>query len=144
MLDFSNKPVDVLVTRLLAANIPTKKVGDKWTVIAKDKEVAAQAVIDAYEVPVPDLTPRQFRYLLAITGLDVDLPSTLTNLRLMDIELYAQCKSQLDGGTVYFWNKSWALFSEIKPLLLQTNPELDFTEDTLKSIWMSAYANKGE
>ena len=115
-----------------------KKVG--YTVLS-GKETEAQLFIDNFEDLVPTLSPRQFQYLLALTGLDLAMDKVLEQLRTIDIETYAQCKSQLSGASYFEWDKSKVLYTQLKPMIVALNPELDFTVEDLKLKWLLCYEN---
>lgn len=102
-------------------------------------EQVNQAITD-FKPAMPDITPRQFYYLLLITGLDVHLPTIISSIKAFDLYLYADIKSQLDKGTVYFYERTWNLLQN--PLIAQginqLLPDLDLSESNVRALWMIA------
>ena len=69
------------------------------------------AAIAAYVAPVPDLTPRQFK-LFVPSGMDVFIDQSLPVTR-RESRLYADVVSQLNGGTVYFYDVAESFMTHI-------------------------------
>ncbi len=92
------------------------------------------AAIAAYVAPVPDLTPRQFKRFFVLSGLDVFIDQNLPALRAANPELYADVVSQLDGGTVYFYDVAESFMTQLLHILPNA-PTVDFEQ--LKQLWIA-------
>lgn len=138
MLDFKGKFCAELLLKLTEQKLTLNENGFEDCVY---DEVAIQQVIDDFVMPMPDLTPRQFKYMLAASGIYPTMDAVALVLQSMSLELYAQVVSQLDGGTVYFWQKSLDLCNQLKPLILQQNPNLNLDEANLRVLWTLASMN---
>lgn len=137
-LDFKGKPVNQITVELLKAGFIPFKKGADFVLIGGDA-AAAQLIIDAYEVPLPNLTPRQFDLLLGYTGLYDAIPAALDHIKTIDNDLYLHCRSQLDKATFFEWVKAIALYTQLKPILIVINPALDYTDEQLKTHWLNVY-----
>lgn len=135
MIDFKNKDCIELHSLIESLGHYCYQLDNEWVV--SDLEFV-QEVIDNFTPSLPDLTPRQFKYMLASTGIDISIDRSLEKIRSVNLEIYAQIVSQLYGGTVYFWDKSLSLCNQIKLILLQDNPNLNLDEENLKIIWLLA------
>ena len=82
---------------------------------------------------VPDLTPRQFKRFFALSGLDVFIDHSLPALRAANPEMYADGVSQLDGGTVYFYDVAENFMTQLLHILPNA-PIVDFEQ--LKQLWI--------
>ena len=140
MIRFNNKDIFDIESALKNANLALTFDAEGGVISCTDP-VAAQAIIDALPEPMPDLTPRQFKYMLAASGIYPTMDAVSLVLQSMSLELYAQVVSQLDGGTVYFWQKSLDLCNQLKPLILQQNPNLNLDEANLRVLWTLASLN---
>lgn len=89
-------------------------------------------------VPVPDLTPRQFKRFFALSGLDVFIEQSLPALRRENPELYADVISQLDGGTVYYWAVAEYFLTQLLQILPHS-PAVDFEQ--LRQLWIAQSAH---
>ena len=139
MIDFKNKDIGLMQKAIADANqMLTTDGNGNW--LCSDF-AAVQAIIDALPELMPDLTPRQFKYMLAASGIYPVMPAVAVVLQSTSLELYAQVVSQLDGGTVYFWQKSFDLCNQLKPLILQQNPDLNLDEANLRVLWTLASLN---
>lgn len=138
MLDLKDKDCEELWQAVRAAGHVCYEMDGQWVVSNVE---AVQAIIDNFEMPMPDLTPRQFKYMLAASGIYPTMDAVALVLQSMSLELYAQVVSQLDGGTVYFWQKSLDLCNQLKPLILQQNPNLNLDEANLRVLWTLASMN---
>lgn len=141
ILDFKNKQSDLVINKLLKNGFLVVKERNNYTLLNKAKLAEAQTLIDNIQTEIPTLSPRQFKYLLAITGLDIAMRDVLEQLRLIDIETYARCKSQLTGASYFEWDKSETLYTQLKPMILNINPDLDLSIEELREKWMICYAS---
>ena len=92
------------------------------------------AAIAAYVAPVPDLTPRQFKRFFVLSGLDVFIDQSLPALRAANPEIYADVVSQLNGGTVYFYDVAESFMTQLLHILPNA-PAVDFEQ--LKQLWIA-------
>lgn len=138
MIDLKGKDCPDLWKEVAKAGQFCYELDGQWVV---SDEVAVQAIIDDFVIPMPDLTPRQFKYMLAASGIYPVMSAVAAVLQQQSLELYAQVVSQLDGGTVYFWQKSLDLCNQLKPLILQQNPNLNLNEANLRVLWTLASMN---
>ena len=95
--------------------------------LTEQDQTELDALIAAYVAPVPDLTPRQFKRFFVLSGLDVFIDQNLPALRLANPELYADVVSQLDGGTVYFYDVAESFMTRLLHILPNT-PTVDFEQ----------------
>lgn len=107
--------------------------------VASD-EAAIQAIIDDFEMPLPNLTPREFKYLLAATGIKQAVDILLPALYETDREVYARIYSQLEGARYYEWTKTVAMKDYLALQLQAINPDLNLDTENLKVLWAMAYA----
>lgn len=98
----------------------------------------AQMLLDKNYYQVEDITPSQFYYLLATTGLDDAIDVLLPPLRIENIAKYSRYKSYLQGARFYEFSKAYALYLDIKPKILVVNPLLDYSLEQLKTLWLEA------
>lgn len=101
--------------------------------LTEQDQTELDALIAAYVAPVPDLTPRQFKRFFVLSGLDVFIDQSLPALRLVNPELYADVVSQLDGGTVYFYDVAESFMTQLLHILPNA-PAVDFEQ--LKQLWI--------
>ena len=138
-LDLKDNNINDIIKTLIKEGFLITKIKNEWTTIPSTKEGEAQVFIDNMNIKLPNLTPRQFRYLLARNGLDTVMNTVLEQLRETNLEVYAHCKSQLDGASYFEWEKAKALYAQLKPMIVALNPELDFTVEDLKLKWLLCY-----
>lgn len=96
---------------------------------------AVQAIIDSYVEPVPDLTPAQFAFLLALTGLDDVWANLETTLKASDRAQYAMLYAQKFQKRFVF-DVTMAMVSRFAAFV---PPETDLSEPTIRAAWMQAH-----
>ena len=62
---------------------------------------------------MPVLTLRQFKRFFVLSGLGVFIDQSLPELRAANPEMYADVVSQLDGGTVYFYDVAESFMTQL-------------------------------
>lgn len=136
MIDFKNRnPVVVRQAIIDAGHTLTADEEGNW--VCSDF-TACQAIIDALPEPMPDLLPVQWGYMLARNGFDAVIDLLLENLKTEDTEKYAMYKAFLNFARFYEFDKTLVMFNEIRQKFTDFNPELDFTTDQLKQMWLAA------
>lgn len=151
------KPTQALLQKLADSGFALNKADGKWFIerveqiktdegyssdikpaIAADK-TAAQAIVDGFIEPMPDLSKRQFNRFLAHTGLDDAIAARLAVLKLISRAQYADLKVWFNDpvcpikyDTVY--NKIQAIKNDL-PVQV---PPLVLSANALKSAWNSA------
>ena len=135
MLDFKNKQCDEL-------NAQINNAGHYFYFVDNDPvisdEAAIQAIIDAFEMPMPNLLPVQWDFLLTINGFDDVIDLLLNNLKSEDAVKHAMYKSFLKSARFYEFNRVLIMFNEIREKFTAIDPRLDFTTDQLKQMWLAA------
>lgn len=124
---------------LLYSNFIFPRIENNKLYISNDRKADAQSLIDKtyYNVDV-DLTPSQFYYLLAKTGLDDVINSMLPRLKNDNIDKYSAYKSYLYGARYYEFSKSYNMYEDIKSKLLLIDQSLNFTLEELKNLWIES------
>ena len=136
MLNFKNKDIHLAEREILAAG-HTVSFDSIGNMICSDA-AAIQAIIDALPDRMPDLLPVQFNFLLAKYGFDDVIDSLLITLKNEDIDKYAMYKSYLNAARFYEFDKALLMFKEILDQFAVINPNLVFTDDQLKMMWLEA------
>lgn len=126
------------VTVLLYTNFIFPKVIDNKFYVSSDRKEDAQSILDKDYYKVKDLTPNQFYFLLAKSGLDDAIKVLLPPLRLENITKYSKYKSCLYGARIYEFSKAYTMYEDIKPKILNINSNLNYTIDELKALWNEA------
>lgn len=127
---------DIMV--LLYSNFIFAETNGTAVYVNTDKFSDAQYLIDKLHYGVSELTPNQFYYLLAKTGLDDAIETLLPPLKLEDINKYSRYKAYLYGAKSYEFSKAYTLYLDIKAKILAVNSSLDFTVNELKTVWEEA------
>ena len=115
---------------------PTQQGVD--VLISPIQKINAQALIDKTYYGMKDLTPTQFYYLLANSGLDDAIDVLLPPLRTENLSKYSMYKSYLNGARFYEFSKAYHMYLDIKVKILAVNPLLDYTLEQLKTLWLEA------
>ena len=115
---------------------PTQQGVD--VLISPIQKINAQALIDKTYYGMKDLTPTQFYYLLANSGLDDAIDVLLPPLRTENLSKYSMYKSYLNGARFYEFSKAYHMYLDIKVKILAVNPLLDYTLEQLKTLWTEA------
>ncbi|WP_026470361.1 hypothetical protein [Alkanindiges illinoisensis] len=146
-MDFQNKFCDELLTKIADAGYKIDPSGIDTLIY---DEVAVQAIIDNFEMPMPDLEPRQFKLMVAGVGLVPLIKAALDIIALATTdegrEMFKSAYSQYEGGTVYFWDKSLFEWRRLSPMfeILYTDvygdnaPPFTLNEDDLREAWIAA------
>lgn len=124
-------------------NIPTHIVDGFCTPVFVFHYENAQRLIDDFVIrrdAMPTLLPAQFKFMLAKSGLDVAMNTLLEALQSVDIDKYAMYTAYLNGARFYEFDKTYAMYDEIKVKLIEINAGLDFSIDQLKIMWRAAAA----
>ncbi|MBK5945959.1 hypothetical protein CCR83_05700 [Rhodobacter veldkampii DSM 11550] len=98
-------------------------------------DAAVQAIIDGYQPPLPTLSPSQFEWLLAYTGLDAVWDALESATKGRNPEMYAMLRMQRRRGS-YIWDEALRLIDVFRPHLPPGSPPL--TEAALRPVWMVA------
>ncbi len=97
-----------------------------------------QAIIAAFEMPMPNLLPVQFNFLLAKYGFDDVIDSLLIALKNEDIDKYAMYKSYLNAARFYEFDKVLIMFNEILDKFAAIDPALALSDEQLRVVWLEA------
>ena len=122
---------------LSSLGIFSKVVGDELQVLSF-QAVKAQSIIDDLANQMPDLLPVQFHFMLNKYGFDGAIASLLPALKTEDLDKYAMYKAYLEQARFYEFEKTLAMFNDIKSKFVAVNESLDFTSEQLKSMWIEA------
>lgn len=113
-------------------------------------EQAIQAIIDNFEMPMPELEPRQFKLMVAGVGLVPLIQAALGVIGLSQTpearEMFKSAYSQYEGGTKYFWDKSLFEWQRLSPMFEamyhdvygEDAPPFTLNEDDLRAAWIAA------
>lgn len=123
---------------LLYSNFIFPKLENNKVFVSSDRKEDAQSILDREYYQVEDLNQNQFYFLLAKTGLDEAIKILLPPLRSENIDKYSQYKSYLYGAKVYEFSKSYLIYEDIKPKLLNIDSSLNYTVEELKTLWKEA------
>jgi hypothetical protein len=106
-------------------------------------KISAAGGVAAYVEPEPlpyvasDLSPRRFKYLLAVTGLE-DVWAALENeLKETNRESYAQIVAQR-SATSFSQVKTLGLVAMFKQTAQHVAPDADLSEAAIKAAWIKA------
>lgn len=142
MIIFTQELTKELYEHLLELGLGIQhSVENGWVTIDPSKtDEEVNEAIENFKPHMPNLSPRQFKYLLLITDLEDNLQLILSQLKTVDIYLYADIKSQIDGGLTYFFDKTWTLLNNpiFKDALSQLKPELNLSENNVRNLWITA------
>ena len=86
---------------------------------------------------LPDLSPRQFTYLLALSGLDDVWDALEAQTKQVDRKLYATLRASRASESFSF-NDTMNMISVFTPYLPPNSPTLD--RETLEPLWLEASA----
>lgn len=137
VINFYTMALNDVIT-LLYSNFIFPKIENNILSVTKDKFLDAQALVDKTFYGMKDLTPSQFYYLLAKSGLDNAIQVLLPPLKTEDLNKYSKYKSFLYGARFYEFSKALHMYNDIKPKILTVNSELNFTIEQLKTLWEEA------
>lgn len=145
MINFKNKDLSLIQQAIADAGHILTSDGNGNLIISD--AVAIQAIIDALPDPMPELSPRQFNYLLAVTGLVPLIDESLIILQGNNLAMFADAYSQLKGGMKFFWDISFDMFQRFYPMFDMVHHQMHgvdapFTLDeaSLRSVWWLASA----
>ena len=124
-------------TKVKEGDTCTKEQGVD-VLISPTHKISAQALIDKTYYGMKDLTPTQFYYLLANSGLDDAIDVLLPPLRTENLYKYSMYRSYLNGARFYEFSKAYHMYLDIKAKILAVNPLLDYTLEQLKTLWLEA------
>ena len=133
MINYIEKGIG-LHEHLNTLGLGISQVDGVWQSVNGASHDDISAAIAAYVAPVPDLTPRQFKRFFVLSGLDVFIDQSLPALRAANPEMYADVVSQLDGGTVYFYDVAENFMTQLLHIFPNA-PAVDFEQ--LKQLWIA-------
>ena len=122
---------------LSSLGIFSKVVGDDLQVLSFQVS-SAQQQIDRLAEQIPDLLPVQFHFMLNKYGFDDVIAQLLPALKTEDLDKYAMYKAYLEQARFYEFEKTLAMFNDIKSKFAAVDESLDFTLEQLKSMWLEA------
>lgn len=123
---------------LLYSNFIFAKVEGEVLLVSKAKLKDGQTLLNKAYYGVTDLTPTQFYYLLAKSGLDDAIEQLLPPLKIEDIDKYSNYKSYLYGARTYDFAKAFEMYTDIKDKIIAIDSSLSFTVYDLKALWIEA------
>ena len=132
MIEYIEKGIG-LHEHLNSVGLGIANIDGVWRSVNGASHDDINAAIAAYVAPVPDLTPRQFKRFFVLSGLDVFIDQNLPALRAANPELYADVVSQLDGGTVYFYDVAESFMTQMLHIFPNA-PTVDLEQ--LKQLWI--------
>ena len=94
-----------------------------------DRDTEIQVLVGLTFLSVPVLTLRQFKRFFVLSGLDIFIDQSLPTLRAANPEMYADVVSQLDDGTVYFYDVAESFMTQMLHILPNA-PTVDFDQST--------------
>ena len=133
MIEYIEKGIG-LHEHLNSIGLGISQVDGVWQSVNDASHDDINAAIAAYVAPVPDLTPRQFKRFFVLSGLDVFIDQNLPALRAANPEMYADVVSQLNGGTVYFYDVAESFMTQLLHIFPNA-PAVDFEQ--LKQLWIA-------
>ena len=96
------------------------------------------APVDKPVVYAPsDLSPRRFKYLLALTGLDDVWDALQAELKDTDRAAYAQVKAHRSAST-FSQTKTLDLVAMFKDTATRVAPDADLSDEAIKTAWIVA------
>tara|TARA_R110000765_G_scaffold360259_1_gene450535 strand:- start:117 stop:425 length:309 start_codon:yes stop_codon:yes gene_type:complete len=84
-----------------------------------------------------DLSPRRFKYLLALTGLDDVWDALQAELKDTDRAAYAQVKAHRSAST-FSQTKTLDLVAMFKDTATRVAPDADLSDEAIKTAWIVA------
>ena len=99
-------------------------------------KVPSAAVVAASQLP-PILTPAQFMWLLAYTGLDDVWEALEKHLKGTDRAAYADLKSNTSKAS-YHLEVVLAAIENLRPFVDVAAPGVDLSEKTVRTMWQTA------
>ena len=102
-------------------------------------DAAVQALLDTWIEPVPDLTPPQFEYLLALTGLDEVWTALEDSVKKKDCALLAELRGQRRKSRFVF-DVTLQFVSQFLADAVAATPGVDLSEETIKALWLDVAA----
>ena len=129
-------PTSGLIEAINASGHAVACFGGQW--MASDA-AAVQAIIDAWVEPVPDLTPPQFEYLLALTGLDDVWAALEDGVKKKDRALLAVLRAQRRQSRFVF-DVTMQFIAQFMADAVAATPGVDLSEATIKAAWVAAAA----
>ena len=126
------------VTYLLYSNFIFPKIIDGKLLVSPQEIAVSQSIVDNAVYNMPVLIPVQFYYLLSKAGLDEAIERLLPPLREENIIKYSMYKSYLTGARYYEFSKTYKMYLDILPKLVNISSSLSFTLEQLKALWLEA------
>lgn len=136
-VDLKNLDIYTVRAKLLTHFIIAKIENNLLSVIAK-QATQAQSVIDKLAAHMPNLLPVQFHYMLNKYGFDDAIAVLLPALRENDLDKYALYKAYLEQARFYEYDKTYAMFLELKNKFEEVDPSLGMEEERFKVLWREA------
>ncbi len=96
------------------------------------------AAIESYEQPLPNLTPKQWRVLLALIDVADKIQTALAQVKAADRVQYAHLYAAIYGSEYYEYGVAVNLFASIKPIFMAIDDQLDLSDAALKDAWLTA------
>lgn len=135
MIDFKNKSCDEL-------NLAIAQAGHHYYYLDNEliisDAVAIQAIVDAFEMPMPNLSPVQFKYLLAKNGFVPVIDTLLENVKTESVEKYARYYGFLKAASFYEYELAYTMFDEIRDKFTAIDASFNFSDEQLKAMWLEA------
>jgi dihydroorotate dehydrogenase len=88
-------------------------------------------------VVVPDLTPKRFEYLLALTGLDDIWDALEDATKGVDAVQYATLKAERKSNT-FRQAETLAMVAKFRPMAAKLSPDVDLSDEAIKAAWNDA------
>ena len=136
MIQMTITTTDAFLAHLESQGHHLYKLDGAW--VSSD-DAAVQAIIDAWVDPVPDLTPPQFEYLLALTGLDDVWAALEDGVKKKDRALLAVLRAQRRQSRFVF-DVTMQFIAQFMADAVAATPGVDLSEATIKAAWVAAAA----
>lgn len=99
---------------------------------------AINAAIQAYEQPLPNLNPRQWRALLGLIDVVDKIQPMLAQIKDSNRVQYANLYASIYSSEYYEYQVAIGLFVSVKPVFMAIDDQLDLSEDAIKDAWLIA------
>lgn len=103
------------------------------------QEISMDDLPELLEQPVSVLTPRQFEWMLAFTGLDDVWNSLEAAAKDSDRALYANLRAQRASNT-FLLDLTLSFVNEVKDIAANLHPDVDLSEEAVRAAWSLAGA----
>lgn len=137
MIHYTEKGIG-LHEHLNSIGLGIANIDDVWQSVNDASHDDINAAIESYEQPLPNLTPKQWRVLLALIDVADKIQTVLAQVKAADRVQYAHLYAAIYGSEYYEYQAAIGLFASVKPVFMAIDDQLDLSDAAIKDAWLIA------